>query len=84
MLAVRSIDVRNNFKAICERVFSGETVIVSRKENRNVVMLSENEYNELLKAKRNEDYLSMLDTSFAELAHGNIISKSQQELEETE
>lgn len=84
MLALRSIDVRNNFKTICEQVFSGETVIVSRKENKNVVMLSEKEYNELLKAKRNEAYLSMLDTSFAELAAGNVISKSLQELEEKE
>lgn len=84
MLALRSIDVRNNFKEVCEKVFSGETVIVSGKENRNVVMLSEREYNGLLKAKRNEVYLSMLYTSLAELAAGNIISKSPQELEEME
>nr|DAO24805.1 MAG TPA: Prevent host death protein Host Death, PHD, intrinsic [Caudoviricetes sp.] len=30
MLAVKSMDVRDNFKSLCERVFNGETVVVSR------------------------------------------------------
>ena len=37
--------------------FSGEPVIVSRKENKNVVIISESEYNELEKAKKNVEYL---------------------------
>ena len=39
MLAVKSMDVRENFKALCDRVFSGETVVVSRPKNENVVIL---------------------------------------------
>ena len=50
-----------------------------RKENRNEGMLSESEYNELLKLKHNEAYLSMLDASLDELYAGNIISKPQTE-----
>ena len=60
MLAVKSMDVRENFKALCDKVFRGETLIVSRPKNENIVMMSESEYNALMKAKRNAEYLAML------------------------
>ena len=53
MLAVKSMDVRENFKALCDKVFHGETLVVSRPKNENIVMMSENKYNEIMKAKRN-------------------------------
>ena len=53
MLAVKSMDVRENFKSLCDKVFRGETLIVSRPKNENIVMMSESEYNEIMKAKRN-------------------------------
>ena len=81
MLAVRSMDVRDNFKSLCDKVFNGEVLIISRPKNENVVMLSQNEYNEMLKAKRNADYLAMLDKSMAEAKAGGFISKSIDELE---
>lgn len=84
MLAVKSMDVRDNFRDICDRVFRGETIIISRKKNENVVMLSEQEYNELMKAKRNADYLSMLDRSMAEAKAGGFITRTVEELEEYE
>ena len=61
MLAVKSMDVRDNFKNFCEKVINGETLIISRPKNEIVVMLSEAEYNKMMKAKRNADYLAMLD-----------------------
>lgn len=30
MIAVKSVEVRDNFKSFCDRVFQGETIIVSR------------------------------------------------------
>ncbi len=81
MLAVRSMDVRDNFKSLCDKVFNGEVLIISRPKNENVVMLSQNEYNDMLKAKRNADYLAMLDKSMAEAKAGGFISKSIDELE---
>lgn len=45
MLALKTTDVKNNFKAVCARVFNGETVMLSCPKNQNVVMLSEKEYN---------------------------------------
>ena len=84
MLAVKSMDVRDNFKKLCDKVFNGETLIVSRPKNENIVMLSEKEYNEMLKAKRNADYLAMLDKSIAEAKSGGFITKSIDELGEYE
>lgn len=75
MLAVKSMDVRDNFKSLCDKVFQGETLIISRPKNENVVMMSENEYNEIIKAKKNAEYLSMLDKSMAEAEKGGIVTR---------
>ena len=84
MLAVKSMDVRDNFKSFCDKVFGGETLIVSRPKNQNVVMMSESEYNNIMKAKRNAEYLTMLDKSMAEAETGKFIMKSIEELGELE
>ena len=34
MLAVKSMDVRNNFKSLCDKVFNGETLVISKAEKR--------------------------------------------------
>ena len=80
MLAVKSMDVRDNFKAFCDKVFKGETLIISRPKNENIVMMSEAEYNEIMKAKRNSEYLAMLDKSMAEAEAGGFITKTIDEL----
>ena len=81
MLAVKSMDVRDNFKSLCDKVFNGEVLIISRPKNENVVMLSQSEYNDMLKAKRNAEYLAMLDKSMNEAKAGGFITKSISELE---
>jgi len=80
MLAVKSMAVRDNFKQFCDRVFVGETLIISRPKNENIVMISEAEYNELIKAKRNAEYLDMLDKSIAEAQSGGFVVKTISEL----
>ena len=84
MLAVKSMDGRENFKSLCDKVFKGETVISSRPKNENIVLMSESEYNEIIKAKRNEEYLAMLDKSMAEAEAGGFITKKVDELGEYE
>ena len=84
MLAVKSMDLRDNLKALCDKVFHGETLIISRPKNENVVMLSEKEYNEMAKAKRNADYLAMIDESMEQLRQGKSISLSWEELKAME
>ena len=81
MLAVKSMDVRDNFKNLCDLVFKGETLVISRPKNENVVMLSEQEYNEMVKAKKNAEYLAMLDRSIKKKEKGGFIVKSLEELE---
>ena len=84
MLAVKSMDVRDNFKSLCDKVFNGETLIISRPKNENVVMLSESEYNEIMKARRNADYLAMIDKSMEEAEAGGFITKTISDLENYE
>lgn len=84
MLVVKSMDVRDNFKSLCDKVFNGETLIISRPKNENVVMLSKHEYNEIMKAKRNADYLAMINKSMAEAEAGGFIVKTIAALEEYE
>ena len=81
MLALKAIEVKNNFKCICAQVFNGEVVMLSRPKNQNVVMISEAEYNRLEKARRNLEYIKMLDESDKQLASGKIVEKTMEELE---
>jgi len=84
MLAVKSVNVRDNFKEWCDKIIMGETLVVSRPRNENIYMISEAEYNELQKAKRNAEYLAMLDESQAQLERGETISFTIEELKEME
>lgn len=82
MIAAKPIDVRAKLKDYMDMAFNGEPVIVSRKGNRNVVIVSEQEYNELQKAKRNAEYLKKLDKSLEQLKYGEVVIKSMEELEQ--
>lgn len=84
MMVTKQMDLRANIKKYFDLAFSGETVIVSRKQNKNVVVISEKEYNELQKAKRNAEYLAKLDRSIEQLEEGNTISLSMDEMKEME
>lgn len=84
MLAVKSMDVRDNFKEWCNQVINGETLIVSRPKNENVVIVSEKEYNEMQRIKKNVEYLSKLDKSREQLEQGKTISFTMEELRDME
>lgn len=81
MIATKQMDIRANIKKYFDLAFNGETIIVSRKQNKNVVVISEAEYNDLQKAKKNAEYLAHLDRSFEQLQKGEVIVKSMEELE---
>ena len=81
MIATKQVDIRANIKKYFDLAFNGQTVVVSRKENKNVVVISEKEYNDLQKAKRNAEYLAHLDRSFEQLERGEVVVKSMEELE---
>jgi len=49
VIAVNYSSVRNNFKKYCDAaVHDYEIIIVTRKKNENVVIISETEYNKLI------------------------------------
>jgi len=71
MLAVNYSTIRNKLKDYCDKVTDEyETVIVTRKDEKNVVILSLDEYNSLIKASKNAAYLDMIDRSMEQLARG--------------
>ena len=71
MLAVNYSTIRNNLKNYCDKIINErETVIVTRKDEKNVVILSLDEYNTLMKAARNAEYLDMIDRSIKQLSEG--------------
>lgn len=76
MLAVNYTNLRENMKAYMDRITEEfETVIVTRKDNKNIVMLSEESYNNLIEnayimgTKANYDWLM---ESKAQLEKGNF------------
>ena len=82
MLAVNYSTVRENLKSYCDKaVDDDETVIVTRKGENNVVLLSLAKYNALLKAARNAEYLDMIDRSMEQIAQGKTVVKTMDELE---
>lgn len=80
MIATKQMDVRANIKKYFDIAFGGEPVIVSRKENKNVVIISESKYNELEKAKKNVEYLTKLSRADEQIKNGQVITKTMDEL----
>lgn len=77
MLAVNYTNLRENMKAYMDKVTDDyETMIVTRKDNKNVVMISEEAYNNLIENvhvmgnKANYDWLMESKT---QLEKGNIV-----------
>ena len=77
MLAVNYTNLRENMKAYMDKVTDDyETMIVTRKDNKNVVMISEEAYNNLMENvhimgnKANYDWLM---ESKAQLESGKVV-----------
>jgi len=48
MVAMKTADIIQDFKRVADRIIQGETVVVSRPRNENLVIITEQEYNELI------------------------------------
>ncbi|AMJ40910.1 type II toxin-antitoxin system Phd/YefM family antitoxin [Anaerotignum propionicum] len=88
MLAVNYTNLRENMKAYMDKVTDDyETMIVTRKDNKNVVMISEEAYNNLIENiyvmdnKHNYDWLM---ESKAQLENGNTKTHELVEVNEDE
>lgn len=72
MLAVNYTTIRNNLKDYCDAATdNNETVIVTRKNKKNVVIMSLEQYNQIMKAAHDAGYLAMVDRSTDQLSSGN-------------
>ena len=81
MMTIKANDLITRFKGVCDAIWNdGETYVISRPRNENVVILSEREYQDLLKAKRNADYLAKLDRGLEDIKQGKGIQVSLTEL----
>ena len=71
MIAANYSTVRDNLKYYCDAATeNNETVIVTRKDEKNIVIISLNQWNALEKAARNAEYLSSIDRAFTQLRSG--------------
>lgn len=75
MLATNISNIRNQFKEFCDKVSDdNEIVIITRKENKNVVLMSLDRYNEMEKNMKNYLFLSKIDRGFRQIESGRGIS----------
>ena len=76
MIATNYSNIRNNFKKYCDKVTRVyETIIVTRKNDENVVLMSEEEYNNLMEnlyIMSNKDYYNELLKRKDEVEKGKV------------
>ena len=71
MLAVNYSTMRNKLKDFCDAASERqETVVVTRINEKNVVLMSLEKYNELERAAKNAEYLAMINRRITQLENG--------------
>ena len=71
MLAINYSTLKNNLKDYCEKVSdNNQTIIVTRKKSKSIVIMSFDNYNQLMKNVRNAEYLAKLDRSIEQIKNG--------------
>ena len=72
MIATNFTTVRNNLKEFCDKASDNdEVVIVTRKDAKNVVIMSLDNLNEIKRELHNAQYIAKLEKSFAQIEAGN-------------
>ena len=85
MLAVNYSTIRNNLKDYCDKATDeSEIVIVTRKHEKNVVIMSLEQYNSIMKALRNSEYLAKIDRAYEQLESGQGRSHDLIEVDDDE
>ena len=71
MLTVNYSTMRNNLNEYCDKATDEhEIVIAIRKGEKNVVLMCLEQYNQLVKAVKNAEYIAMIDRSIAQFEAG--------------
>ena len=80
MRAIKPVELRNNQKEMLDLAYDGEILLVARPAKKNVVVLSEAEFNRREKALRNAEYLAGLDRSIEQANKGEVVMYSRQQM----
>ena len=73
MVAVKPAELRNNQKEYFDQVYNGETIVVSRPRSCNVVIISEEKYNEIQEQLRIASYYVKLEEAHIESRQKSLI-----------
>jgi len=74
MIADNATNVKDNFNKYCDRITDEhEALLVTRKENKHLVLITFDEYDELKKAADNLDYLIKLNKSIEDVNCGRVV-----------
>ena len=76
----KQVDIRANMKKYFDMVCNGCAVMVPRKENKNVVILSEREFHKFERAKQIAEYIAALDLSNEQFLEGETAVMAIREL----
>lgn len=79
--ATVATDLKAKLKFYIEKALDGDCIIITRPKRKNVVLISEEEYNELQRIKQNADYMYKLNASIRQVEEGKTVVKSMEELE---
>ncbi len=79
--ATVATDLKANFKYYMDRAADDDSIIITRPKHKNAVLIGEDEYNDLLRAKNNAEYFEKLNRSIDQAKEGNVVVKSIEELE---
>ena len=77
----KQVDVRANMKKYFDLAAAGETIMIPRKQNKNVVILSEMQFHAFETARENAEYLAKLNRADEQIASGKVVVKTMDELE---
>ena len=84
MTVAKQMDVRANIKRYFDIASSGEPVFIPRKGNRNVYIISQQDYEAFQKAVQNAEYLSMIDRSLSQFQTNETVTLTLDELRSME
>lgn len=72
MLSINYTAMQNHLKDYLDVVAdNNETILVTIKDNKNVILMSFEQYEQIMKAAHNGEYLAMIDESISQLTNGN-------------
>jgi len=80
MIAIKTANLTQNFKEIADLIIGGEKILISRPRNKNLVVITEKEYNELERLRQNAQYLAKLNESLSQAQKGEVTKYSKKQM----